>query len=181
MPSERVFIFLDGNNFYNRLKELTPKGTKLPEFDYDGFADFLARKRTVVGKGYYVGAVRAKPTDRKAVGMMADQHRLVTRLKKEGWKIEFGYLLQYDDGKFHEKGVDVKIAVDMLVGAYGDQYDTALLVSSDTDLIPALDAVRSQRKNVEYIGFGNRPSYGLQRHASLSRLLVLDDLKQPLP
>ena len=44
-------------------------------------------------------------------------------------------------------------------------YDTAILVSSDTDLIPALIKVREMKKKVEYIGFSHKPSYGLITHS----------------
>ncbi len=40
------------------------------------------------------------------------------------------------DGVWHEKGVDVKIAADMVPLAYRDLYDAAILVSGDGDLAP---------------------------------------------
>jgi len=55
--------------------------------------------------------------------------------------------------KYREKGIDVKLATDLIVGAVDNQYDTALIVSSDTDLIPAIDWVRSRKKKIEYVGF----------------------------
>ncbi|MGH8930014.1 MAG: NYN domain-containing protein [Egibacteraceae bacterium] len=39
-----------------------------------------------------------------------------------------------------EKGIDVQIAVDLVMGAVNDAYDCAVVFSADTDLIPALDA-----------------------------------------
>ncbi|PIX31320.1 helicase, partial [Candidatus Berkelbacteria bacterium CG_4_8_14_3_um_filter_33_6] len=41
------------------------------------------------------------------------------------------------DGKYHEKGVDVRIAVDILRGALKNEYRRCFVISSDTDLIPA--------------------------------------------
>ncbi len=38
-----------------------------------------------------------------------------------------------------EKGIDVLIALTMAVGALRDEYDVAILVSADTDLVPALE------------------------------------------
>lgn len=72
----------------------------------------------------------------------------------------------------------MKIATDILVGAYEDLYDTAILVSSDTDLIPAIQKSKSLGKKVEYIGFGHNPSFAMQKHCNISRLLVKDDLKR---
>jgi uncharacterized LabA/DUF88 family protein len=73
--------------------------------------------------------------------------------------------------------VDVKIAVDLLTSAYEDSYDTAILLSSDTDLIPAIQKVRVLGKAVEYIGFAHRPSLGLQKHVNLSRLLISTEIE----
>ena len=63
------------------------------------------------------------------------------------------------------------MAVDLLAGAYENLYDTAILVSSDTDLIPALAKVRAMGKKVEYVGFSHRPSFGLIKHSDIRRLI----------
>ncbi len=81
-------------------------------------------------------------------------------------------------GVFHEKGVDVRIATDLVVGACEDKYDSAILISSDTDLIPAINYVQKTGKKVEYIGFSSQPSYGLIKNCSLSRVLAAADIKQ---
>ena len=91
-------------------------------------------------------------------------------------KVQQGYIME-NHGVYHEKGVDVKIAVDMLTGAYEGNYDTAILLSSDTDLIPVIQKVRVLGKAVEYIGFAHRPSFGLQKHVTLSRLLIRAELE----
>ncbi|TSC89135.1 MAG: Uncharacterized protein G01um10143_516 [Parcubacteria group bacterium Gr01-1014_3] len=83
----------------------------------------------------------------------------------------------YDGGRPREKGTDVKIAVELVVDAVDNKYDTAIVISSDTDLIPALEYVRkNKKKKVEYVGFSNAPSFGMQKNADISRLLLLADL-----
>ncbi len=47
-----------------------------------------------------------------------------------------------------EKAVDVQIAVDMVVMAERDQYDTAYLLSADGDLTPAVEAAMQVGKKV---------------------------------
>lgn len=81
------------------------------------------------------------------------------------------------DKVYKEKGVDVKLAVDILDFAYQNKYDTAIIVSSDTDLIPAISRARELKKKIEYIGFAHRPSFGMQRYANISRLLTKSELK----
>lgn len=38
-----------------------------------------------------------------------------------------------------KEGVDVKIATDLIAGAIDNKHDTGIVVSSDSDLIPAID------------------------------------------
>lgn len=175
MASQRVIILIDGSNFYHRLKELNLG--KLGMFDYRGFGQFLAHDRSVVSQAYYIGAVREERNSDKSRQLMANQQRLLSHLGNQGWKVELGHMLK-NQGIYHEKGVDVLMAVDLLAGAYEDTYDTAILVSSDTDLIPAVDKVRSKGKQVEYVGFSRRPSYGLISHTDERRLLTKQDLEQ---
>ena len=55
-----------------------------------------------------------------------------------------------------EKGVDVRIAVDMVQGAINNEYDHAILVSEDSDFVPAIQAVKGQKKSVEVVLFRKR-------------------------
>ena len=84
----------------------------------------------------------------------------------------------YDKGRIREKGTDVKIAVDLIVGAVDNYYDTAILISSDTDLIPAVNYIKYKKKKIEYIGFSHNPSLGMQRYADISRLFTLEDIEK---
>ena len=79
---------------------------------------------------------------------------------------------------YREKGVDVLIAVDMLVGAYENYYDKIILVSSDTDLLPSILKVKELGKGVEYIGFSNQPSYAMIANCSESYLLKKEDVEK---
>lgn len=171
MNNERVFIIIDGSNFYHRLKEL--KLVNLLSFDYEKFGQFLLGKRNAAAKKYYIGAIREEQNNLKSKELMRGQRILTGKLQKYGWQTEFGHMLKTDG--YHEKGVDVLMAVDLLTGAYENLYDTAILVSSDTDLIPALAKVRLMKKKIEYVGFSHKPSYGLITHSDIRRLLTQDD------
>jgi len=171
---ERVLIIIDGNNFYHRLKELDL--INLLFFDYEKFANFLARGRDVFSKNYYIGAIREEPDNPKSKKLMIGQQKLIGKLQKYGWTIKFGHMLKIDG--YHEKGVDVQIAVDILIGAYENLYDTAILISSDTDLIPALAKAKQMKKKIEYIGFSHKPSYALIKNSNIRRLLTKEDIEQ---
>ena len=55
-----------------------------------------------------------------------------------------------------EKETDVRLSVDLVVGAYEDQYDVAMLISGDTDYVPAVKAVRKRGKRVIWCCFQNQ-------------------------
>lgn len=173
---ERVVIFIDGSNFYYKLKSLNI--AHLLAFDYGRFTGWLARNRPIAARGYYVGVVRAKSDDDKAQKMRLNQRRLFNHLLQpsQGFYIKKGYLMK-NEGIYHEKGVDVQLAIDLVIGAYDNVYDTAIIISSDTDLIPAMKKVKLLGKRIEYIGFAHQPSLAMQAHASLSRLMLKEELE----
>lgn len=98
-------------------------------------------------------------------------------LKKNQVAYSLGYLLK-SDGKYHEKGVDVQIAVDLLIATYENKCDRIILISSDTDLIPAIRQAKKKGKSVEYIGFSHKPSLALVANCNISRLLTKEDVGQ---
>jgi uncharacterized LabA/DUF88 family protein len=108
---------------------------------------------------------------------VGNQQKTLDYLRANKFSIKAGRIV-YDSGKIREKGVDVKIAVDMVVGAFENHYDTAIIVSSDTDLVPALKYVKYKKKQIEYIGFSHRPSFGLISVAHIRRLLLPQDIKK---
>lgn len=61
-----------------------------------------------------------------------------------------------------EKGIDVMLAVDLVAGALRDEYDVAISMSADTDLLPAAEAVLDAGKWVEFAAW--RPDVGYASH-----------------
>lgn len=173
--TERVAIYIDGGNMYRRIKENgIPEKDK--KFDFSSFVNHLAGNRKIISKRYYVGIVKNFDNSEKGEKMVKSQQKFLSGLKLEGFDIKPGRLM-YDDGKIREKGVDVKLALDLVVGAVDDLYDTAILISSDTDLIPAIKYVRqAQNKKIEYVGFSKNPSFGMLKETSDSRIFSKDDL-----
>lgn len=125
---------------------------------------------------YYIGKVKTDGTE-KTQQLFDNQRKLFANLRKHHVKYSLGYLLK-SNGVFHEKGVDVNMAVDMLVATYENKCDHIILVSSDTDLLPAIKKAREKGKSVEYIGFSHQPSLAMVANCTESRLLTQDDLEQ---
>lgn len=174
---ERVAILVDGSNMYHYIRGLglEPK----IKFDFKQFGIWLAGEREIVSATYYIGKIRSNH-DIASQRLRANQQRMMAWLTQCGWTMEFGHMLNHN-GVYHEKGVDVHMAADLLRGAYKDFYDTAILVSSDTDLIPAIQYLREEKKKLEYIGFSHRPSYGLIKYSDIRILLKKDDVQRFQP
>lgn len=178
--SKRVIVFLDGSNFYHRLRDPELNFKQLLGFNYEKFAEWLAYGRDIVKCIYYVALVRGEKDNPKSEELVRNQQRLFASLQNQGWEVKKGYMIVHDKD-YKEKGVDVRLAVDILDMAYQNEYDTAIVVSSDTDLIPAIIRAKELGKSIEYIGFSHRPSFGMQRYANLSRLLSKNELEKFLP
>jgi len=175
---ERVAVYIDGSNFYGYLKDkeiVFPRGTK---FDFKEFVNFLVSdKRELISKRYYTGVFRNLDGSDKSKSLVSGQQKFFSNLKNDGFIIKRGRIMPI--GKvYKEKGTDVKIAVDLIIGAVDNLYDTAILVSSDTDLIPAVRYVRYKNKKIEYLGFAHSPSLGMQKHVNLSILLLPRDIEK---
>lgn len=168
-------IFIDGSNFYFKMKSLGIRNLK--KYGYHKLCENLSGNREIASIGYYIGVVRAKPNDEKGQKLRKNQVDLFNHLRNENVFVYKGYLMK-NDGVYHEKGVDVKIATDILVGAYENLYDDAIVISSDTDLLPAIQKAKQLGKSVEYVGFGHQPSLALVSAASRSRLLLVEELEK---
>ena len=178
---KRAIVFIDGNNFYFKLKELTNKKFGLLDFDFRKFAEWLVEPNELVEIRYYIGAIRRQKNNTKSEEMYANQQRLFRKFQTHNIEVILGQLIQHPDKTFHEKGVDVRLAVEMIRFARENKYDVAYLVSSDTDLVAAIEEVRSFNKVVQYIGTAKGQSFGLSKASNDVRLLRSEDLEKFFP
>jgi uncharacterized LabA/DUF88 family protein len=70
------------------------------------------------------------------------------RLKR--FEVRTGKLVMHD-GELHQKGVDIRIAIDMVRLAATNRIEKAILVSGDSDLVPAVEAVQDCSVLVELV------------------------------
>lgn len=204
---EKVCIFIDAANFYHLV--LKKIGIQDIDFDFEKFAKFLAGEREIMksGKRFYVGTVREKHGGYENKNAMSNQTSLFTRLiATGGWRIETSKLrtriervmidsrvtdsqkilnlgikeVVYERSR--EKGIDVKIAIDLILGTIGqNRYNTAILVSSDTDLVPAIDLIRNKfKRKVEYIGFSMPQEKNEESTRPVRRMIYSTDIQRVL-
>ncbi len=172
---EKVAIYIDGSNFYKYLKDKEISFSKGTKFDFGKFVDSLVKDRDLISKRYYVGIARNFDNSKKNKRIVSGQQKFLSKIEKEDFVIKRGRLM-YDKGKIREKGTDVKIATDLIIGAADDIYDTAILISSDTDIIPAIRYIKYKGKNLEYVGFAHNPSLGIQKYATFPKLLMPEEI-----
>ncbi len=73
--------------------------------------------------------------------------------------------LKYEDNKFFQKGIDVRMAVDIIYHAFNDNFDIAILCSGDIDLLEAVKMVKNHGKRIIIISHPNISSKELQKEA----------------
>lgn len=188
--SKRAIVFVDGSNWYHKLRKLLNVNvvagaaeTKPPvDFDLRGFAQNLIAPDTLVEIRYYIGKVRRVKGDAKSEAMYANQQRLIGFLQQQNVTIGFGHLINYPDGSFHEKGVDILLAVEMIRCTLEKKCDAAYLVSSDTDLVPAVDECKRLGGEVVYVGSSlHGQSFGLTKVCNRTILLQAKDVLPFVP
>ena len=77
----------------------------------------------------------------------------------------------HQDLRMQEKGVDVGIAVDMVVDALKNDVKKQVLISSDTDLIPAIKAAKAGGSKVVYVGFSNKTTNAIVAEADETEII----------
>ena len=169
---EKAIILIDGSNFYFKLKDLGFQN--LLNFDFTKFIQSISRDQKVVKTTYYIGKITTDKTE-KTQRLFNNQRKLLFHLKNHGLRYSLGYLMKTGN-KYHEKGVDVNIAVDILVATYENLCDKIILISSDTDLLPAIVKSKQKGKTIEYIGFSHKPSLAMIANCDSSRLLTKENL-----
>lgn len=80
------------------------------------------------------------------------------------------------DYKYQEKGVDVGLAVDIVNDVLTKQTDHVILVSSDTDLIPAIKIAKAHHAQLTYVGFNHQLTKAISILANSTKIIHDRDL-----
>jgi len=152
LPVKNAIIFVDGQNLYRAAKDAF--GYNYPNYDIK-----LLSERVCLDNGwnlngicFYTG-VPDPQDDPLWHGFWSKKLSYMGRL---GIKI-FSGKLRYHNEDFtcpsckkmytslvgHEKGVDVRLALDVIKFAHGKMYDIAVIFSQDQDLAEVIDEVRT--------------------------------------
>ena len=172
LSDPRVAIFIDGPNLYKSTEGLFGKGRG--QVDILSLIDFLKQGRTLVHCSYWTAPLNQR-VDPQRYAAQQRFFRYLERLPEV--VVGRGHMRNYG-GVWKEKGVDVGLAIDLLMYAGMDWYDIGVLVTGDGDLAKAVSvAVQIFKKQVEVVGVEGRMSWHLRKQASRYRILKRQDLE----
>jgi uncharacterized LabA/DUF88 family protein len=149
LKNERVIVYIDGFNLYFGMREAG--------FDQCRWLNIRKLAENLLQPGqelkqikYFTSRVSNNPDKQKR------QSTYIDALESVNVKIFYG---NYQDGSIEckrcghiwhtakEKMTDVNIATSIIIDAFKDEYDMAMLISGDSDLVPPIKSVHEHFKN----------------------------------
>ena len=169
---DRIAIFIDGSNLYNSLKRfhISAKIQDIVEIlsfygKIENIFYYTARLDPEFDKLRYL----KHENFLRKISQIDKLKVVICNLRKTNLHGKEEYTIKRDD---------VRLANDMLVGAYENFYDTAIIVSGDEDFVPILETLRRLHKKVINAYFPKNSSYLLRKAANYS-INLKKKLKSP--
>jgi uncharacterized LabA/DUF88 family protein len=145
---ERVVVYVDGFNIYFGMMQASFDNCKW--LDLSSLASSLLKpNQDLITIKYFTSRVSNNPDKQKR------QTLYIEALESVGIKVFYGHY-QRDTieckrcthiwPSYNEKMTDVNIATQMIIDAYQDNYDMAMLISGDSDLVPPIRAIHENFK-----------------------------------
>ena len=144
--------YIDGFNFYYG----AVRGTNYKWLDFSALFQKLFPNNTLGRIRYFTAPVKARQPD---LEQQARQQMYLRALETlPDLSIHYGHFLTYSARqslasdpsrrvevlRTEEKGSDVNLATYLLLDAFDDEYDTAIVVSNDSDLVHPIEVVRKR-------------------------------------
>lgn len=170
-----TILLVDGENLKGKIRAVFKEAEKNKpiwhEFDFKGLFDKVLSGIKIDRKIFYFAHIKEhEDSKEKSKQLIEEQRLLKTHLKAQGFEVILSGRVrgQMEDGQggkrilvFKEKGVDVKIAVDMVSLSCDKKVKEIILASSDSDLQPAVKEVRDRKVSCIYLGLEAQPNKGL--------------------
>lgn len=146
---ERVIVYIDGFNLYFGIKQAGLNNCKW--LDINKLVSHLLKPtQELISIKYFTSRVNNNPDKQKR------QNTFIEALESTGIKAYYGHY-QSDSieckrcgsiwATYNEKMTDVNIATHMIIDAFQDNCDMAMLISGDSDLVPPIKAIHDNFKN----------------------------------
>ena len=186
---KRVIYYVDGFNLYHSLLDAVSKSKfrkKLKWLDIDKlFRYYLSKNEVLIEIKYFSAIFESNPSKalrhRKYIKILKhkDIQVILGKFKK---KDLFCKKCRQTYQTMEEKRTDVNIALHIIQDAYKNNFDTAILVSGDTDLIPAIKILKSDfpEKRIGVIFPYNRKSLELLNHVHFNWKISIKDMEKAI-
>lgn len=186
----KTIVYIDGQNFLYKAADVLVKAGRITDkqalhtLSIRKLFEGLLRQNNIEIRYYGTKLKHYNVTNevqQKSRIMVDSQRRLKNSLSKQRIDfIEAGRLKLRDSDRckncgqqdlhFQEKGVDVKLAIDLVVGSESEDIKT-VLVSSDNDLLPAITTLTERGKHITYVGFSDYLTKALATNASTVEII----------
>ena len=142
---ERVIVYVDGFNLYFGIKDAGYEYCKWLDLNLLA-SNLLKPNQELIEVKYFTSRVGNNPDKQKR------QSTYIDALETTNVKILYGHYQSCSIEckrcgnnwpTYNEKMTDVNIATQMLIDAYQDRFDMAMLISGDSDLVPPMKAIHS--------------------------------------
>jgi uncharacterized LabA/DUF88 family protein len=188
----RRIVLIDGENLVYGLRNmLGTSGAKAPRlaienFNFRGLVEELLADNLPSEILWFGARLRmydqSEDLKRKSNDAIQAQARFMNRIQQQRISfIKVGYLraresdpcenCQHQTWKLAEKGVDVGLAVRMVTEASAET--EVVVISADTDLLPAFIASKKLGANLMHIGYESQPIYALTKASDVTRMITL--------
>lgn len=187
MAKPRTIVYIDGLNFYYG----AVKGTPHKWLNFEQYFRLIRQADDIIAIKYFTAEIIGPTRVNQAVFLSALEtlpsvETFLGRFKVKQVKCESTHcghqpIAQRLFDKPEEKRTDVNIAVAMVDDAYQDRCDQFVLVSGDSDLVPAVRLIRQQfprKKILVYIPAARNSTrsgaYELRSAAHVARAIPLN-------
>ena len=136
-------IFIDAEYVINSVKNLhdAPEKIGMNSINWQNIINKLSEGRKLVRTYYYT----AQLDENENPETFAKQQDYLRKLKHDipFFEIKLGRLIR-NGNTWMQKGIDVKLSLDMVIKAFRDHYDIAALVAGDSDFIDLIREVKDK-------------------------------------
>ena len=147
----RTVVFIDGQNLYRLAMRAYGRIYPYywPSYDVAKLANALVSRipgRSLVEVRFYTGV----PSQAQNADWHGFWNNKLRHFQRQGIRV----YRQELSAAGQEKGVDVRLAVELVQATYEQLYDVAIIVSQDADLAPAVEVARDigqgQNRRIEF-------------------------------
>lgn len=170
LTMQRVVVFIDHSNVYHRLCE-TGWTPLVSTYNPALLSRKLTGAREIVKTMFYCSPPPPSLQMRRPESFETQERYLTEVAKLELVEVRYANLILQADGKYHEKNLDTQMTTDMLMMAFRNEYDVAVIVSNDGDFADAVKNLRELGKKAEVAYFKGSLSFNLRRSADIVRKL----------